>query len=37
MRLGEIKKLRWSNVSLIDKQIRLDPGMTMNDEARVIL
>lgn len=36
MRLGEIKKLRWSNVSLIDNQIRLDPGMTKNDEPRVI-
>jgi integrase len=36
MRLGEIKKLRWSNVSLIDNQIRLDPGTTKNDEARVI-
>lgn len=36
MRLGEIKKLRWSNVSLLDNQIRLDPGTTKNDEARVI-
>jgi integrase len=36
MRLGEIKKLRWSNVSLIDNQIRLDPGTTKNDEPRVI-
>jgi len=36
MRLGEIKKLRWSNVSLIDNQIRLDPGTTKNDESRVI-
>jgi integrase len=36
MRLGEIKKLRWSNVSLVDNQIRLDPGTTKNDEPRVI-
>jgi integrase len=36
MRLGEIKKLRWSNVSLIDNQIRLDPGTTKNDEPRLI-
>jgi integrase len=36
MRLGELKKLRWSNVSLLDGQIRLDPGTTKNDEARLI-
>jgi len=36
MRLGEIRNLRWSNVSLIDNQIRLDPGTTKNDESRVI-
>jgi integrase len=36
MRLGEIKKLRWSNVSLIDNEIRLDPGTTKNDDPRVI-
>jgi integrase len=36
MRLGEIKRLRWSNVSLLDSQIRLDPGTTKNDEPRLI-
>lgn len=36
MRLGEIKKLRWENINLGDNQIRLDPGTTKNDEARVI-
>jgi integrase len=36
MRLGEILGLRWSNVSLIDAQERLDPGCTKNDEARNI-
>lgn len=36
MRLGEIKKLRWSNVSLADRQITLDPGTTKNDESRIV-
>jgi len=36
MRLGEILGLQWSNVSLIDAQVRLDPGCTKNDEARNI-
>lgn len=36
MRLGEIMGLRWGNVSLIDAQIRLNPGETKNDDARVI-
>src|SRR5580704_9041867 len=36
MRLGELKKLRWSNVNLLHEQIRLDPGTTKNDEARLI-
>jgi integrase len=36
MRLGEIKGLRWSNVSLKDGQIQLDPGTTKNDEPRIV-
>jgi len=36
MRLGEIRDLRWSNVSLDDAEIRLDPGTTKNDEPRTI-
>ena len=36
MRLGEILRLRWENVSLPDAQIRLDPGSTKNDEPRTI-
>jgi Phage integrase family/Phage integrase, N-terminal SAM-like domain len=36
MRLGEIKRPKWSNVNLIDAQIRLDPGTTKNSEPRVI-
>ncbi|MGH9735982.1 MAG: tyrosine-type recombinase/integrase [Candidatus Acidiferrales bacterium] len=36
MRLGEIKNLKRSNVSLLDRQIHLDPGTTKNDEARAI-
>lgn len=36
MRLGEILRLRWKNVSLLDAQVRLDPGSTKNDEPRTI-
>lgn len=36
MRLGEIKKLTWSNVDLEDMVIRLDPGTTKNDEGQEI-
>jgi integrase len=36
MRLGEILGLRWSNVSFLDSQVRLDPGTTKNDDARTI-
>jgi integrase len=36
MRLGELKNLHWSNVNLLHEQIRLDPGTTKNDEARLI-
>lgn len=36
MRVGEILGLRWENISFLDSQIRLDPGATKNDDARVI-
>ncbi len=36
MRLGEILGLLWENVSLLDAQVRLDPGSTKNDEPRTI-
>ncbi len=36
MREGEILGLRWSNVSLLDAEIRLDPGATKNDEPRTV-
>ncbi|MFQ5695241.1 MAG: tyrosine-type recombinase/integrase [Terriglobia bacterium] len=36
MRLGEIKTLRWDQVNLLDRQVRLDPGTTKNDQPRVI-
>jgi integrase len=36
MRLGEILPLRWEQVDLVDREIRLDPGTTKNDEPRTI-
>jgi integrase len=36
MRLGEILGLRWSNVSFLDAQVRLDAGSTKNGDARNI-
>ncbi len=36
MRLGEIRGLLWSNVDLVDAEVRLDPGTTKNDEPRTI-
>lgn len=36
MRRGEIRSLRWAQVSFADNQVRLDPGTTKNDEPRVI-
>ncbi len=36
MRKSEILGLRWSNVNLLDAEIRLDPGATKNDEPRTV-
>lgn len=36
MRLGEILGLQWSNVDLVNAEVRLDPGTTKNDEPRTI-
>jgi integrase len=36
MRLGKILALEWANVDLREKEIRLDPGTTKNDEPRTI-
>lgn len=36
MRRGEIRGLRWEQVSLLDRQARLDPGTTKNDEGRIV-
>jgi integrase len=35
-RKGEIVKLRWSQVDLAERIVRLEPGETKNDEARTI-
>ena len=36
MRFGEILNLRWSNVDLVNAEVRLDRGTTKNDEPRTI-
>jgi len=36
MRLGEILRLRWRNLDLVNAEVRLDPGTTKNDEPRTI-
>ena len=36
MRRGEIVSLRWENVDLLSRQIRLNPGETKNGEGRTI-
>ncbi len=36
MRLGEIRRLRWEQVDLPDREVRLNPKETKNDEGRTI-
>ena len=35
-RKGEVLSLRWGQIDLNERIIRLDPGTTKNDEPRVI-
>jgi integrase len=36
MRLGEILSLHWRNISLLEAEVKLDPGTTKNDEPRTV-
>ncbi len=36
MRIGEVLAIQWSQVDIAEREIRLEPGTTKNDEARTL-
>ena len=36
MRIGEVLAIQWSQVDISEREFRLEPGTTKNDEARTL-